>query len=176
MTRLLAVCFAVLLACLATDKPAEAQPDKTFKLKTGQNVRLRCADTPDESWLLEADGDEGSVRIVKQTEDKPGTTWRVSVEKGGVRLISLQNPKMPRWLNGGTVQGTLDCPRDSRGTGTFWEFVSVKENLFEVKCLGDKDGFRWLHADTARGTVRLQKKSDVPAVSQWVVEIVKPSK
>ena len=152
-----------------------AEPPRSFKLRTNQIVHLRCEGQRGQHFWLKGIGDEGAVGLAAQTDGLPSTRWRVLIEGDIVFFACMEDPKVLRWLDGHTLDGKVALARTltRNNSGIQWTMLPAEGGGFQLKCLGHRDGYRWLTANAKSQSVILSKGTETGAATIWTPVIVR---
>ncbi len=147
-------------------------PDTTWVVKVVDGVMsLQHKPAGSPRWL-EGNSLSGKVRLANGTKSSD-TRWRLHPVEGGVRLNCL-SPKGLRWyLDGNTVDGSVQLVSNpSELSGSRWEVVRPREVVSTPRAkapLGKSADYVYDHRK--RAYQRLDPKVDRRAVSQWNASI-----
>lgn len=168
--------IAVVSACWVllglTGSPLQAAD---IKLDSGDVIRLKCLGNDKNStvrWLA-GNTKAGTVELVKDKKSD-GAQWLVEKDKdGGLFLRCVDERKGAlRYLDGHAQEGKATLRKNTADfTSTRWQLVVKEGNVVHLKCLGVKDGPRWLYGHTVKGYVDLAE--DAKGAQQgadWEVE------
>jgi hypothetical protein len=130
-------------------------------IQSGHVYYILCLGPGEGNRWLNGETKKSEVDLAPDpTDPNSGTAWFAFQEdptKNSWQFRCHGSLDQSQFLNGHTIEGTVNLDRNPDSSGTRWFLSDSDGQYYYIKCLGHVEGYRWLNGETRNASVNLKE-------------------